>query len=83
VLGVWPFWQRMRRAPQAQAALCGANAAVVGILFAAFATVVVPAGVVDWRSLVLAAAVFALLLWRRLPVWAVIGAAAAAGGLLL
>ncbi|MEM9736788.1 MAG: chromate efflux transporter, partial [Pseudomonadota bacterium] len=35
LIGVLPFWTRLRAAPRAQAALAGANAAVVGVLGAA------------------------------------------------
>jgi chromate transporter len=83
VLGAWPFWQRLRNAPAAQAALRGANATVVGMLAAAFFQPVLPAGVTDLRSLALAAALFAGLQWGRLPAWALVAAAAGVGGLWL
>ncbi len=83
VLGVWPFWQRLRGAPAAQAALRGANAAVVGVLAAAFCRPVLPAGVTDGRSAVMAVALFAALQWARLPAWAVVLAAAGSGWLWL
>ncbi|MFX8809265.1 chromate transporter, partial [Acinetobacter baumannii] len=35
VTGMLPFWQALRRRPLAQAAMRGANAAVVGVLAAA------------------------------------------------
>ncbi|WP_163602794.1 chromate transporter, partial [Klebsiella pneumoniae] len=35
VVGAVPFWERFRSYPQAQAALRGVNAAVVGLLLAA------------------------------------------------
>ena len=79
VLGVWPFWQRLRNAPAAQAALRGANAVVVGVLAAAFVDPVWPAGVADWRSGVLAVALFAGLQGAKLPAWLVVVAAAVAG----
>lgn len=79
VLGVWPFWERLRRIPTAQAALRGANAAVVGILAAAFFRPVLPAGVTDLRAAVLAVVLFAALCWARVPAWAVVLGAALAG----
>jgi len=36
VTGVFPFWRKLHRRPAAQAAMRGANAAVVGLLGAAF-----------------------------------------------
>lgn len=83
VLGAWPFWERMRELPVARRALRGANAAVVGILAAAFAYPVFPAGVTDVHSGVLALALFAGLQWARLPVWLLVAAAALAGRLWL
>jgi chromate transporter len=83
VLGAWPFWQRLRGQPAAQAALHGANAAVVGVLAAAFCRPVLPAGVTDGRSLALALALFAGLQWAKVPAWAVVLVAAAAGWLWL
>jgi chromate transporter len=83
VLGVWPFWQRLRGAPAAQAALRGANAAVVGVLAAAFFRPVLPAGVTDGRSALLAVALFAGLQWAKLPAWAVVLVSAAGGWLWL
>lgn len=79
VLGVWPFWERLRHAPAAQAALRGANAAVVGLLAAAFWRPVLPAGVTDARSGLLALALFAGLQWAKTPAWAVVLVAAFAG----
>ncbi len=83
VLGAWPFWQRLRGAPAAQGALRGANAAVVGVLAAAFIRPVFPAGVTDLRSLLLALVLFAGLQWAKLPAWVVVVAAAAGGWLWL
>ncbi|MBK8478088.1 MAG: chromate efflux transporter [Opitutaceae bacterium] len=79
VLAASPFWQRLRRQPAAQAALRGANAAVVGILAAAFCRPVLPAGVTDGRALALAVLLFAALQWGKVPAWAVVLGAAAGG----
>jgi chromate transporter len=83
VLGVWPFWQRLRAAAPAQAVLAGANAAVVGVLAAALCRPVVPAGITDGRSLVLALALFAGLQWAKVPAWAAVAVAALGGWLWL
>ncbi len=79
VLGVWPLWERLRSVAIAQAALRGANAAVVGVLAAALVDPVLPAGVTDLRSGGLAVALFAALQWAKLPAWGVVAAAAGAG----
>mgnify|MGYP001598862709 CR=1 FL=1 len=79
VAGALPFWQTLRHQPAAQAALRGANAAVVGVLLAALYHPVGTAGLVDGRTTAIAAAAFIALQSARVPVWAVIGAAAALG----
>ncbi len=77
--GALPFWDGLRRLPEAQAALRGVNAAVVGILLAALfdpiwlSTVRAPADLA-----IVLAAFAALVLWKA-PVWAVVAATAAAG----
>ena len=60
----------------------GANAAVVGVLLAALYQPVGTAGLTDGRSLGVAVAAFGALQGLRLPAWAVVAAAAAAGALL-
>ena len=64
---------------RAQAALKGANAAVVGLLVAAFYDPVCTSGVTSVRSCVMAMAAFALLQIYKLPNWAVVLLCAAAG----
>lgn len=83
VAGVLPFWQVLRHRPAAQAALRGANAAVVGVLLAALIVPVMATGLTGKGSLALAAAGFAALQTGRIPAWAVVGAAAAAGACLM
>ena len=83
VLGVLPFWQTLRRRAWVQTTLRGANAAVVGVLLAAFCNPVCTAGVTGVRSGALALVAFvALQLWK-LPPWAVVVAAAVLGQSLL
>jgi chromate transporter len=83
VAGALPFWQELRHRPAAQAALRGANAAVVGVLLAALYHPVGTAGITNGRSLGLAVAAFVALQILRAPAWAVVGAAAALGAVLL
>jgi len=77
--GAMPYWERLRRRSDAQAALRGANAAVVGVLLAALYHPVGTSGLTDARSTALAVAVFGLLQVARLPAWAVVGLATAVG----
>ena len=80
--GALPFWHTLRTQAWAQAALRGANAAVVGILAAALLN---PIGVEAIGSACdLASALVALLLLEkwRVPPWAVVLLAAALGSLI-
>jgi len=82
VAGTLPFWQLLRHRVGAQAALRGANAAVVGLLLAALYHPVGTSGLIDARSWGLAVAALVALQSHRLPVWAIVSAAAGAGALL-
>lgn len=67
-----PYWDRLRSLPRAQAAMRGANAAVVGILGAALFDPVMRNAIVDLRDLALALACFvALTAWGAAP-WRVV-----------
>ena len=83
VLGVLPFWQTLRRRAWAQATLRGANAAVVGVLLAAFCNPVCTSGVTGVRSGGLVLAAFVALQILKLPPWAMVAVAAALGQWLL
>ncbi|MCU0763528.1 MAG: chromate efflux transporter [Hydrogenophaga sp.] len=77
--GALPFWERLRRLPQAQAALMGVNAAVVGILLAALYNPVWTSAIHSPTDLGLALlALVALMRWK-LPPWAVVAGCAVAG----
>jgi chromate transporter len=82
VYGTLPFWDSLRNLPQAQAAMRGANAAVVGILAAAFYNPVWVSAVHAPADFGLALAGFLLLVIGKTPPWIVVlllAAAAAAG----
>lgn len=74
-----PVWDRLRHRRAAQAALRGANAAVVGLLLAALISPVGAPALRDVPSAAIAFAAFALLLTPRVPSWLVVAACAAAG----
>lgn len=82
VIGVLPFWQALRRRPAAQAALTGVNAAVVGLLLAAFYHPVFTAGILDTDDFALAAVCFLLLAVWRLPQWLIVIVGAAGASLI-
>ncbi len=81
VYGVLPFWGTVRMRPNAQAAMRGANAAVVGILGAALYDPVWINAVLTARDFALALAGFLLLTVWKTPPWIVVGLLAAAGTL--
>jgi chromate transporter len=79
VVGVLPFWDALRKKAAAQSALRGVNAAVVGLLLAAFYDPVWTAGILTKGDYALAAAAFlALFIWKA-PPWLVVFLCAAGG----
>ncbi|RKS06346.1 chromate transporter [Nocardiopsis sp. Huas11] len=83
VVGVLPFWERLRGAPRARRAVAGAGAAVVGVLAAALYDPVFTQGVVSSATMSVSAVAFvALAVWRA-PAWSVVLAAGAIGFLVL
>lgn len=82
VFGALPFWSALRAQPNAQAALRGINAAVVGLLVAAFYRPVWVSAIGAPIDFALAlAALLGLAVWR-LPPWLVVVGCALAGGLI-
>jgi chromate transporter len=79
VIGVLPAWGRLRSSARAQSMLAGVNAAVVGLLAAAFYNPVWTAAIFTPADALLAALAFGLLA-LRMPQWMVVilGALAAA-----
>jgi chromate transporter len=82
VIGVLPFWDRLRQLGRARRALLGVNAAVVGLLLAAFYDPVWSSGVRAPADFALALAAFTLLCFWRAPPWLVVALAAGAGWVL-
>lgn len=83
VVGVLPFWERLRNARHVRRTLMGVNAGVVGILAAALYTPVFTEGITSPMSLAIAAAGFVALLKWAAPAWAVVIAAGILGFFLL
>ena len=82
VAGALPFWEQLRRSRQTQAALAGVNAAVVGLLGAAFYRPVWSSTVFKPEDFGLALLAFTALMYWKLPPWAVVLCSGAAGWLL-
>ncbi|MGF6213629.1 chromate efflux transporter [Comamonas sp. 4034] len=67
VAGALPWWQQLRQNLAAQRALAGINAAVVGVLLAAFVHPVWSSAIRQPSDACIAAIGFALLQWLRVP----------------
>jgi chromate transporter len=82
LVGALPFWDGLRRVRAAQAAMRGVNAAVVGVLGAAFYNPVWTSSVRTLPDLLLALAAFLLLTRLRAPPIAAVALCAAGGAAL-
>lgn len=82
VLGAIPFWDRLRKVNAARAALLGANAAVVGLLFAALYDPIWTSSISSNLSFGFALAAFVLLKFWKLPPWLIAALGAGLGQLL-
>jgi len=72
VIGALPFWEDLRRRSDAQAALRGVNAAVVGFLLAALYDPIWTTGITSRGDFALAASAFLLLFMWKTPAWLVV-----------
>jgi chromate transporter len=82
VVGALPFWDTIRQAPSMQTALLGVNAAVVGLLLAAFYNPVWTNAIKSSSDFGLALVAFTLLAFWKLPAWLVVILTALGGWLL-
>ncbi len=82
VLGAIPFWERLRKINGARAALLGANAAVVGLLFAALYNPIWTSSINTNLSFGFALTSFALLKFWKMPPWLLAALGAVLGHLL-
>jgi chromate transporter len=83
LIGLLPFWDRIRTIHWAQAGLTGANAAVVGLLLAAFIDPVWSNGIRSFLDLGLGLVAFTLLYKFNAPAWATVLGCGLAGHLFL
>ena len=83
VIGILPFWERLRAWKPATAALTGVNAAVVGLLGAALYDPVFVEGITSPATLALAVAAFIAGTMWKVPAWATVIGAGLLGWLLL
>ena len=82
VVGVLPFWERLRRSLRTQAALAGVNAAVVGLLLAALYQPAWTSAIHRPQDFALALLALVALMFWKVPPWLVVVGGGAAGWLL-
>lgn len=82
ILGALPFWDELRNNLKVKGAVMGVNAAVIGILISAFYTPIWSGSVIQATDFALAAVLFSMLAYWKLPPWMAV-VAGAAGGMLL
>ena len=72
LLGILPYWERLRRNVAVRRVLSGVNAGVVGLLTAAFFSPVLTSGIHGLSDLLVAGFAFWLLKSRNMPSWSVV-----------
>lgn len=72
ILGAFPFWHQLRANPKMNGAFMGVNAAVVGILLAAFYDPIWTSAILQPIDFALAAILFSLLVFWKLPPWVIV-----------
>ncbi|MBN8191287.1 chromate transporter [Bacillus sp. NTK074B] len=79
ITGTLPFWDSLRRNPKIKGALMGVNAAVIGILIAAFYHPIWTSSVLGPTDFAFAAILFSMLVFWKLPPWIVVISGALGG----
>ncbi|MBS4218670.1 chromate transporter [Bacillus sp. FJAT-49711] len=82
ILGTLPFWDQLRRNPKIKGALMGVNAAVVGILIAAFYQPIWTSSIFKPIDFAFAAVLFSMVVYWKLPPWIIVVTGAIGGALL-
>ncbi len=79
ITGALPYWNTLRSSPKVQGALVGINAAVVGILLAALYDPLWTSAILKPADFALAALLFLMLVFWRVPPWIVVVTGALGG----
>lgn len=79
ILGALPFWDQLRNTPKVKGAIMGVNAAVVGILISAFYMPIWTSSILAPIDFALAAVLFCMLAYWKLPPWIVVVTGACIG----
>lgn len=72
IIGILPFWEKLRTKAKVRKAMLGLNAAVVGILLASFYNPVWTSAIISNKDFILASFGFLLLEMWKLPSWLVV-----------
>lgn len=82
IYGTLPFWDTLRRNAKVKGALMGVNAAVVGILIAAFYQPIWTSSILAPVDFAFAAILFSMLVYWKLPPWIIVVTGAIGGTLI-
>ncbi len=82
ILGALPFWNALRQNRKLNGALLGVNAAVVGLLIAAFYQPIWTSAILAPIDFAFAAVLFSMLVFWKLPPWVIVLTGAVGGALL-
>jgi len=82
ILGTLSFWDSLRNNPKIKAAIMGVNAGVVGILTSALYTPIWTSSILTSYDFALAAILFSMLNFWKLPAWLVVVTGALGGSLI-
>ena len=82
ILGTLPFWDALRSNPKIKGALIGVNASVVGILLSALYYPIWTTSILSSIDFALAAILFSMLVYWKLPPWVIV-VTGAIGGVLI
>ena len=83
ILGSLPFWNSLRRNPKIKGALMGVNAAVVGILIAAFYQPIWTSSILAPIDFAFSSILFSMLEYWKLPPWVIVVTGAIGGSLMV
>ncbi|MGN8644719.1 chromate efflux transporter [Gracilibacillus sp. HCP3S3_G5_1] len=72
IIGTLPFWHKLRHVTSVRGALLSVNAAVVGLLIAAFYQPIWTSTILETKDFILAAILFSLLAFWKLPSWIIV-----------
>ncbi|PIC96291.1 ChrA protein [Sporosarcina sp. P26b] len=82
IVGALPFWDVLRNHPKIKGAVMGVNAAVIGILLSALYNPIWTSSILRAEDFALAAVLFSMLTFWKMPPWIVVLAGAVGGALL-